>query len=166
MIKTPSRRRAMLIGAALILIAVMYPRKSILAHEYVVAVSDVTGRGLAGVTVNRYIQDYSSGRNLDRSIDVVTDLQGHASFPEVDHRDSIAGEILGCARQVLATGVHASCGVYSDISVSDSHLVEAARLEKDLNHGRKSLNLTMSACPSGDFSACTGSDSARRHDSH
>lgn len=152
----------MLIGLALILIAVMYPRKSILAPEYVVTVSDATGRGLAGVTVRRYIQDFSSGRNLDHSIDVVTDLQGHASFPQEDHRTSVAGEIFGCAKQVLATGVHASCGVYSDISVSDNHFVEAARLEKNLRHGRRSLSLTMSACPSGDYWGCT--ESARRHD--
>ena len=57
----------MLIGLAMIFIALMFPRKSVLAPEYLVTVSDGTGHGLAGVTVSRYIQDYSSGRNLDRA---------------------------------------------------------------------------------------------------
>ena len=47
----------------LILIAVVYSRKSVLAPEYVVTVADATGRGVAGVMVRRYVQDYSSGRN-------------------------------------------------------------------------------------------------------
>jgi hypothetical protein len=161
MIKASARKTAILIGLALILIAVMYPRKSILASEYSVTVSDATGRGLAGVAVSRYTQDYSSGRNIDHSIEALTDLQGHASFPEEDHRISIAGEVFGCAKQILATGAHASCGVYSDISVSDHHLVELARSDKALQHGKGSLSFTMSYCPSGDYWACT--DSARRH---
>src|ERR1035438_1985726 len=142
----PARKVIMLVGLALVLIAVLYPRKSALAVEYDVTVSDTTGRGLAGVVVLRYIQDFSSGRNLDHSVEVVTDLRGHASFPREDHRASIAGKILGCAKQILATGAHASCGVYSDISVSNNHLVEAARVEKQLQHGARSLNLTMSGC--------------------
>jgi len=154
----------MLFGLAMIVIAVMFPRKSILAPEYLVTVSDGTGHGLAGVMVRRYIQDYSSGRNLDHSIEMETDLEGHASFPEEDHRISVVGEILGCVKKVLETGAHASCGVYSDISVSNNHLVEAARLEKNLQHNRRSLSLTMSACPSGDYWACT--DSTRRHYGH
>ncbi len=161
MIKTPTRKTTMLIGLLLALVAVIYPRKSILASEYAVTVADVTGRGLAGVRLRRYIQDYSSGRNVDHSVEEITNLQGQAFFPEEDHRVSIAGEIFGCAKQILTTGAHASCGTYSDITVSNNHLVEQARVEKDLAQGRRSLRLTMSACPSGDYWACT--DSPGRH---
>jgi hypothetical protein len=157
-----SARRAMIIGLALISIVVSFPRKAVVAPAYFVTVSDPAGHGLAGVVVRRYIQDYSSGRNLDNSIDAKTDLRGHAYFPEEDHRISVVAEILGCAKQVLEAGAHASCGVYSDISVSDNHLVEAARLEKSLQHATRSLILTMSACPSGDYRACT--ESAHRQD--
>ena len=153
----------MFAGLGLILVAVIYPRKSVLVPEYVVTVSDAAGRGLGGVMVRRYVQDYSSGINVDHAIEVGTDLQGRASFPEEDHRISFVGEIFGCGKQILSSGAHASCGVYSDISVSDNHLVEAARVEKSLQHGRRSLSFTMSPCPSGDYWACT--DSPRRHES-
>lgn len=155
MIKIPARRR--LYSSDLVLIASIYPRKSTPAAGYEVKVADNTGRGLPGVMVRRYIQDYSSGRNIGHSVEVVTDLHGHASFPREDHRASIAGQILGCGKQVLTTGAHASCGMYSDISVSDNHLVEAARVEKQLQHGTISLSLTMSGCPSGDYWACADS---------
>src|ERR1700760_878122 len=68
MIKIPARRRTLLIGLALVLlIASIYPRKSTFAAEYEVTVADTTGRGLPGVIVRRYIQDYSSGGNIDHS---------------------------------------------------------------------------------------------------
>lgn len=158
----PRKRRIMLIGLALILIALMYPRKSVLASEYIVTVADSKGHTLAGVVVRRFIQDYSSGGDVEHSIEAVTDPQGHASFPEEDHRASVAGAFSGCVRQFLQSGAHASCGVYSDISVDNNHLVEAARLETSLQHGVRSLVFTMSPCPSGDYWACTNSARTRK----
>lgn len=148
------RKKRLLAGLALVLVASLCPRRNTLAPDCDVTVSDNKGQGIPSVMVRRYTQDYSSGRALDLSAESTTDFRGHAHFPRVTHWNSLAGEIFGCGKQVALTGAHASCGTYIDITVSSDNLIETARTEKSGHDGAKELRLTMATCPSGDYWAC------------
>jgi hypothetical protein len=125
---------------------------------------DSYGHPLPKVVLHQYVQDFSSGSDVDRSTDKLTDLHGAASFDGVVAKESVMGELLGCARQVFTSGAHASCGSYSDITVSNNTLIETARSEQKVKgqRGQRSIKLTMEPCPSGDYWQCSASMKANR----
>lgn len=143
-------------GIAVTIVAIIctllaVPRERVRVPEYEVYVRDSNGRPLANITVTQFLQDYSSGTDVERSVEVVTNEEGHAFLSRVGRTESLMGEILGCARQVVATGPHASCGYYSDITASANSFVEVARSEKNSPHQahQRSLQITLKSCPSG-----------------
>jgi len=141
---------------AVALLVVLYPRNTTISSEYRVTVMNRAGQGLANVEVHRLVQDYSSGDGSVTSMDAVTDTHGIAQFPLRQRRISLAGELFGCIRQIAASAAHASCGTYSNISVSNGHLIETARLEERIDGRHRNLRLTMGDCPSGDYWRCKG----------
>jgi hypothetical protein len=144
----------MILGVCAVLaVAACWPREATVGSAYQVKVIDRSGRGLGKLTVHRNIDDYTGREDASISVDAVTDNGGEASFPGEMKRISFAGQALGCARQILSAGAHAGCGTYSDIAVSSNQWVEYARDDKPAGGGR-SLLLTMSECPSGDYWTC------------
>lgn len=156
-----NKKRTVLLGLAIVFFITLFPRQSTVAPACIVTVSDNNGRVLSGVVVHRYTQDYSSGSNVDRTSDVVTDTHGQAYFPRETHRISLVGEFVGCAKQIILTGAHASCGTYSDITVANNNLIETARVEEVHFRAPRTLRVTMASCPSGDYWACADANRKR-----
>jgi hypothetical protein len=141
--------------AATAALIVLYPGKATTAPACQVVVVNGAGQGLAHVDVYRNIQDYS-WFDSEKSQHAVTDNSGSAWFPLLQGRLSPAAELAGCIRQILSAGAHASCGVYSDISAVNGHLVETARSDQRVDRKNQILRLTMADCPSGDYWTCRG----------
>ena len=153
----PRRKRRIfsLYVAAAAALVVLYPRTVTIAPEFRVAVINGAGRGLPHVDVYRGIQDYSWG-DSEVMEHAMTDNTGVALFPLHNRRLSTAAEVAGCLRQILAQGAHAGCGVYSNISVNNPHLLETGRSDQRMDRRHYNLRLTMADCPSGDYWACRG----------
>jgi hypothetical protein len=147
-------RRIVLGGCAVLAFVALLPRQATIGTAYQVKVIDRTGLGVSQLTVHRNIEDFTGGEEANRSLDAVTDNQGEASFPAEVKRISLAGQMLGCVRQILSTGAHASCGTYSNIAVSSGQWIEVARKDTAASGRRRSLLLTLSECPSGDYWTC------------
>jgi hypothetical protein len=149
------RRKRLLIPAIIIAIVAVVPRKICIVPEYHVNVSDTSGAPFRNVKLHQLVQDYSFGGELESSSDVITDSHGNAVFPSRTRWLSAGAEVLACTLQFFQYAVHASCGSYSDITVSDS-LVEKARVNvaRRYHPDQHSLTLTMASCPSGDYWSC------------
>lgn len=156
MIKFSVRSKSVLLAGSVLAAIVLYPWSHSTASAYVVTVCDEAGHGVGGVTVNRNIEDYSFGQDVESSISETTDLRGQVHFPQATRRLSIAEAIFGCTKQIIEFGAHASCGSYSDITAESSDLIETARSERSSRLGQKTLKIVVGKCPSGDYRACRG----------
>jgi hypothetical protein len=73
---------------------------------------DAARKPLSGITVREVWQQYSI-EDSSHEEDRLTDVKGEVHFPRRTHWTSVAGRVLGCARQIIGAGVHASCGVHA-----------------------------------------------------
>jgi hypothetical protein len=104
-----------LIIVALVAAILLFPFKQIIAPEWTIYTLDAGQHPLANITVREVWQQYSfesQGHEEKR----LTDSSGRVQFPSRTLRSSIGQRLIGCLKQVMATGVHASCG-------ADSYLV-------------------------------------------
>ena len=150
-------RKYAIVAIALIAVASFTPRKTYLSPAYDVTVVDNSGKVLPGLRVRRFLEYYSHGANADYSSEAITDSAGAAHFVAVTQWIGFATETFGCLSQILQTGAHASCGSYVDVSVDANTSIETARREGAVNgksHCR-SLVITRSPCPSGDWATCS-----------
>ena len=153
----------------IIFLVATVPRKIYIAPQYSVSVSDTSGAPLPNVKLHEYVQDYSFGVGSETSNDTITDMRGNAFFPGRTRWLSVGSQLLGCTLQLLQSA-HASCGFYSDVTVS-GNFVEKARVDQAarFHPSKHSLKLTMASCPSGDYWKCAypnGLPSSSKFDGH
>jgi hypothetical protein len=101
-----------IVCVAVVLLGAFIPVRQTVAPDWMITTSDAAHRPLTGITVREVWQQYSlddSSHEEDR----LTDNEGGAHFPRRTQWTSIGGRFLGCARQIILTGVHASCGPHS-----------------------------------------------------
>jgi len=105
-----SRLRLTVILVAWILL--LFPFKQTIAPEWTIHTLDANRRPLANITVREEWQQYSL-ENEGHEEDRLTDSVGRVQFPRRYLRSSIGQRLIGCLKQVMITGVHASCGANS-----------------------------------------------------
>lgn len=94
------------------LAGLFFPVPQIVAPDWTITTLDAARRPLTGITVREVWQQYSL-EDSSHEEDRLTDIKGEAHFPRRTEWTSIAGRLFGCARQIVGSGVHASCGPYS-----------------------------------------------------
>lgn len=105
--------RTVIVGlTAIVLIGAIIPFPQTIAPDWTVTTLDATRKPLTGITVREVWQQYSV-ENSSHEEDRLTDSSGKVHFPRRTYWTSIASRFLGCAREVSALGVHASCGAHS-----------------------------------------------------
>jgi hypothetical protein len=105
-------RTTIVILAAVAVASAFLPLPRTVAPNWTITTLDAAHRPLTGITVREVWQQYSvedSGNEEDR----LTDIKGEVHFPRRVYWTSIANLFLGCARQIIRAGVHASCGPHS-----------------------------------------------------
>jgi hypothetical protein len=108
----PTRTRIVSLAAAVVLAIVFIPVPQIIAPDWTVKTLDASHRPLPGVTVREVWQHYSL-EDSSHEEDRVTDNKGEVHFPLRKRWAGIAVRFLGCSRQIVGAGVHASCGAHS-----------------------------------------------------
>jgi hypothetical protein len=103
------RDKALLFAGAAALSILFYPAKIIVAPEWDVRVIDSYGRPASGANVRGVWEEYSV-ENESHEEDRVAGGDGTVHFPLRTMRSSIALRFTGCFANILAAGVHASCG--------------------------------------------------------
>lgn len=93
-------------------IILLFPNKQIVAPEWTIDTLDANMHPLANITVREVWQQYSL-ENQGHREDRLTDSSGRVQFPRRYIRSSISQRTFGCLKQVLTTGVDASCGANS-----------------------------------------------------
>jgi hypothetical protein len=88
------------------------PFNQIIAPEWTIHTLDPSRRPLANMTVREVWQQYSL-ENMGHEEDRLTDSGGRVQFPRRYRRSSMGQRFIGCLKQVMTTGVHASCGAKS-----------------------------------------------------
>lgn len=97
---------------AVVVAILVFPFKQTIAPEWTIYTLDADRHPLANITVREVWQQYSlkhEGNEEDR----LTDSSGRVQFPRRSFRSSISQRLIGCSKQVMMTGVHASCGAKS-----------------------------------------------------
>jgi len=103
-------RRKYLIGIAVVL-AMLWPIKTLSAPAWDVTVVDESGVPVAGITVRESYQNYSA-ESTGHEEDQQTDIQGEAKFTRKTLSASLLQRVFGIARSATG-GVHASFGPHS-----------------------------------------------------
>ena len=93
---------------------VFIPVPQVVAPDWKITTLDSAHRPLTGITVREEWQQYSV-EAFSHEEDRLSDNNGDVHFPRRTQWTSIAGRLLGCARHIIGTGVHASCGPHSYI---------------------------------------------------
>jgi hypothetical protein len=101
-----------LLMAAIILIAVFLPLPQVVAPDWTITTLDAAHQPLAGITVREVWQQYSLEKTSQEE-DRITDGKGQAHFSRRTRWASYGTRFFGCAEQVVAAGVEASCGAHS-----------------------------------------------------
>jgi hypothetical protein len=108
----PGRTTIVYLAVALVFVIIFLPVPQIVAPDWTVKILDASHRPLPGVTVREVWQHYSV-EDSSHEEDRLTDNQGKVHFPLRRRWVSIAVRLLGCSRQIIGAGVHASCGAHS-----------------------------------------------------
>jgi len=90
----------------------LFPFKQTIAPEWTIYALGADRHPLANITVREVWQQYSL-ENEGHEEDRLTDSSGRVQFPRRNLRSSISQRLIGCFKQVMMTGVHASCGAKS-----------------------------------------------------
>ena len=104
--------RLALTALAIVAAILLFPYDQTIAPEWTIHTLDANRRPLANITVREVWQQFSlesEGHEEDR----LTDSSGRVQFPRRYRRSSVGQRLIGCLKQVMMTGVHASCGVNS-----------------------------------------------------
>jgi hypothetical protein len=105
-------RTTIVILAAAIVASAFIPLPRTVAPDWTITTLDAARRPLTGITVREVWQQYSV-EDSDHEEDRLTDIKGEVHFPRRIYWTSIADRFFGCVRQIISTGVHASCGPHS-----------------------------------------------------
>ena len=100
---------------AIVAAILLFPFKQTIAPEWTIHTLDASRRPIANIIVREVWQQYSL-ENEGHEEDRLTDSSGRVQFPRRYRRSSVVQRLVGCLKQVMMTGVHASCG-------ANSHLV-------------------------------------------
>ena len=107
----PARTKIVCV-AVVVLLGAFIPVPQTVAPDWTITTFDAAHRPLTGITVREVWQQYSL-EDSSHEEDRLTDDKGGAHFPRRTKWTGIGGRFLGCVRQIILTGVHASCGPHS-----------------------------------------------------
>ena len=92
------------------------PRRTVVAPEWKLTLTNESGRPMAGIIVGESWQHYSL-ENAGHHDEASSDANGVVLFPSRVVRSSPAQRFVGCLRQFSRYAVHASCGPASSLNI-------------------------------------------------
>jgi len=105
-----------LLGVAVVAL-LLWPRTRVTVPAWTLTIVQENAPA-EGVTVRQVWRDYSTLSGAGEQ-DLLSDRAGRVSFPERTTHASTLHRAAGCMAQVLAAGVHASCGPSASVIAFD-----------------------------------------------
>lgn len=110
--KGPDHTKIVGLAAAIVLVCIFIPLPQTVAPDWTIKTLDAARRPLTGITIREVWQQYSL-EDSSHEEDRLTDINGEVHFPRRTKWTNIMSRTVGCARQIIRLGVHASCGANS-----------------------------------------------------